>query len=260
MPTQIDDHPRLVVGQRPYIVELDLWERNVWVLRKAKLRDHARVVDAIVAQHVAIRHLIGERTGRHTKEDWPATALVGQVWTIGSDHRATALRAGFRLWCRRISARTPCIKRTCGAHRINRVRHRLVRTHAIRRPAIWGLIDTLHVGLRIVGSRKLLLRLEDHHLNGRGREPSSGIEKDFLLASEPIVPLAALNAKDREANGYVGGKIVPLCGQLVEQRRLLHDCPSPTIGYLLVCHDAVLSFTQGVTILFLLLGLVGGVM
>jgi hypothetical protein len=62
-----------------------------------------------------------------------------------------------------------------------------------------------------------LLRLEDNHLHGGGGEPSIGIEDDAFFASEPVVPLTALDPKDREADGYASRQVVPLRWQGIEQ-------------------------------------------
>jgi hypothetical protein len=65
MIAHLDNHLRLVIRERLDIGELDLRERDAWVLREAQFRHDASVMYAVVAKHVAIPHLIGERTGRH---------------------------------------------------------------------------------------------------------------------------------------------------------------------------------------------------
>jgi hypothetical protein len=61
----LDNHLRLVIRERLDIGELDLRERDAWVLRETQFRYDASIVDLIIAKHVAVSHLIGERTGRH---------------------------------------------------------------------------------------------------------------------------------------------------------------------------------------------------
>jgi hypothetical protein len=80
-------------------------------------------------------------------------------------------------------------------------------------------------------------------MDGRGGEPALRVEKNALLTTEPIVPLAALDTEYREADGYVSRQVIPLLGEAVEQLGLWHDRlrPIASVCYL-VCHFLVLSF------------------